>query len=55
MSANPDLIVFHDVNVPGVYNGIVAGLQWRKDYELHVVADTRVAYATKAVPVQAGL
>lgn len=44
---NPKLIIWHDSDMQGVWEGILLNLDGREDYELVRVQDTRIAYAVK--------
>ncbi len=41
------LIMFHDADIPEVYNGIVDAFKGNEDYDLYRVEGTRIAYAVK--------
>lgn len=43
----PKLIVYHDSNIEGVFQGILKGFDGTKGYELFRVIDTRILYAVK--------
>lgn len=43
----PNLIIWHDSDIQGVWEGILLNLDGREDYELVRVKDTRIAYAVK--------
>lgn len=41
----PKLIIWHDADMDTVYKAIVDAFRDRKDYDLFIVSDTRIAYA----------
>lgn len=43
----PKLIIFHDSDMPDVYNAIVDAFTGTKKYDLYRVIDTRIAYAVR--------
>lgn len=47
LKQNPKLIVWHDADIEGVWQGILMHLDGNKDYNLYRVTDTRIAYAIK--------
>lgn len=47
LKSNPIVIIYHDSDLPEVYNAIVDGFRESSGYELYRVVDTRVAFAIK--------
>lgn len=50
LQQQPDLIIWHDVDIIGVYNGIIRAFDHEKMetfYYLYRVTDTRIAYARR--------
>lgn len=43
----PKLIVYHDADIPAVFNGILGGFDGVRGYELFRVTDTRILFAIK--------
>lgn len=48
LQADPKIIIYHDADVPEVYQAIVDAMQ-DQPYDLYRVIDTRIAYALKKV------
>lgn len=44
LKQNPKIVIFHDADMPEVWDGIVDAIMGREDYELTRVVDTRIAY-----------
>ncbi len=43
----PSLVIYHDADIPAVFNGILGGFDGVKGYELFRVTDTRILFAIK--------
>lgn len=47
LKADPDLIIWHDVQIKGVHDAVVDIMSKQPQYHLYRAGDTRVAFATK--------
>lgn len=45
LESNPKIIIYHDADIPEVFQGIKDGLEDRIDFLLYRVVDTRIAFA----------
>lgn len=43
----PLIIIWHDADIPEVYNAIKDSFEWNNDYYLYRVTETRIAYAIR--------
>lgn len=43
----PLVIIWHDADIPEVYNAIKDSFEWNNDYDLYRVTETRIAYAIR--------
>lgn len=48
LESNPKIIIYHDADIPEVFQGIKDGLEDRSDFLLYRVVDTRIAFAVPA-------
>lgn len=50
LRVNPKLVIFHDSDMPEVYDGIIEGFKYSPNgdqYQLYRVIDTRICYAVR--------